>query len=217
VLLVGGEDHKVGQEHDAAERYERLEAWARERFPHVSDVVHRWSGQVMETIDGLALIGRSSGEENVYVATGDCGMGLTHGTIAGLLLTDLIVGRENRWASAFDPGRIAPAAAMNFLRENLNVARQYANWLSPGDVASTDSVARGCGAVMWRGLKKIAVYRDDTGTLLEFSASCPHAGCIVTWNAAERTWDCPCHGSRFDCEGRVVQGPANDELTRVDE
>jgi glycine/D-amino acid oxidase-like deaminating enzyme len=126
LLIVGGEDHKTGQADDAEDRYRRLEAWTRERFPVQGAVRCRWSGQVLNTIDGLAFIGRNPIDAaNVFVATGDCGMGMTHGTIAGILLTDLIVGRKNPWATLYDPGRKTLRAAGTFLRESLNVARQY--------------------------------------------------------------------------------------------
>jgi glycine/D-amino acid oxidase-like deaminating enzyme/nitrite reductase/ring-hydroxylating ferredoxin subunit len=217
VLIVGGEDHKTGQAEDQAERYARLEAWARERFPMAGPVEFRWSGQVLETIDGLAFIGRNPGDApNVFVATGDSGMGMTHGTIAGILLTDLILGKENPWAALYDPARKTLRAAAEFARENLNVLRQYGDWLTGGDVASPDEIAPGKGAVIRRGLTKVAVYRDEQGILHERSALCPHLGCVVDWNDAEKTWDCPCHGSRFDRCGRVLNGPANRDLAHAE-
>jgi glycine/D-amino acid oxidase-like deaminating enzyme/nitrite reductase/ring-hydroxylating ferredoxin subunit len=216
VLIVGGEDHKTGQADDQAARWQRLEDWARPRFPALGPVDYRWSGQVMETIDGLAFIGRNPGDEaNVFIATGDSGMGMTHGTIAGILLTDLILGRENPWAALYDPSRKTLRAAGEFLKENLNVAGQYADWLTRGDVASADAIPHGSGAVIRRGLSKVAAYRDEHGQLHERSAVCPHLGCLVAWNDAEKTWDCPCHGSRFDRLGQVINGPANRGLAEV--
>jgi glycine/D-amino acid oxidase-like deaminating enzyme/nitrite reductase/ring-hydroxylating ferredoxin subunit len=217
LLIIGGEDHKSGQADDASERHARLEAWARERFPMIEEIEFVWGGQVMETIDGLAFIGRNPGDaENVFVATGDSGMGMTHGTIAGMLLTDLIVGRENPWATLYDPSRKSLRAAGTFAKENLNVAAQYAAWLTGGEVASVDEIAAGSGAIVRRGLTKCAVYRDDKGNLHERSAVCPHLGCIVQWNPAESSWDCPCHGSRFNSEGQPINGPANSELAEVE-
>jgi glycine/D-amino acid oxidase-like deaminating enzyme/nitrite reductase/ring-hydroxylating ferredoxin subunit len=217
-LIVGGEDHKTGQAEDQAERYARLEAWARERFPMIQEVRFRWSGQVMETVDGLAFIGRNPLDEpNVYIATGDSGMGMTHGTIAGILLTDLILGRDNPWAKLYDPSRKTLRALGEFAKENLNVVAQYGDWLTAGDVDSADKIAPGTGAIMRRGLSKVAVYRDEHGVLHERSAVCPHLGCIVQWNQAETTWDCPCHGSRFDRLGGVLNGPANRELAVVED
>ena len=218
ILIVGGEDHKTGQADDQDERYVRLEAWARERFPMMREVGYRWSGQVMETIDGLAFIGPNPLDKpNVFIVTGDSGMGMTHGTIAGILLTDLILGRENRWASLYDPSRKTLRALGEFAKENLNVAKQYADWLTGGDVGSPGDVSPGTGAVVRRGLSKVAIYRDDSGIVHECSAVCPHLGCIVAWNAAEQTWDCPCHGSRFDRLGTVIGGPANSNLAALDQ
>ncbi|HEX3036888.1 MAG TPA: FAD-dependent oxidoreductase [Thermodesulfobacteriota bacterium] len=218
VLIVGGEDHKTGQSDDADERYARLEAWARERFPMVQSVEFRWSGQVMETIDGLGFIGRNPMDTpNVYIATGDSGMGMTHGTIAGILLTDLILGRENAWATLYDPSRKTLRAATEFVKENINVAEQYTDWLTGGEVSSTEEIMSGEGRIIRRGLGKIAAYRDEKGILHERSAVCTHLGCIVSWNSSEKTWDCPCHGSRYDAYGRVINGPANKDLGKVDE
>ncbi|MGH8639292.1 MAG: FAD-dependent oxidoreductase, partial [Burkholderiales bacterium] len=217
VLIVGGEDHKTGQAQDAEARFTRLERWARERFPAAGDVEFRWSGQVMETQDGLAFIGRNPMDaENVFVVTGDSGMGMTHGTIAGILLTDLIVGRENPWADLYSPSRIRTGAAGEFVKENLNVALQYTAWITGGEVASVDEIAPNTGAVLREGLIKVAVYRDEAGELHRRSAVCTHLGCIVSWNPAARTWDCPCHGSRFDRFGTVVNGPAPSDLSAVD-
>lgn len=218
ILIVGGEDHKTGQADDGSDRHERLEAWARERFGSIERVEFRWSGQVMETVDGVAYIGRNPLDaDNVYIATGDSGMGMTHGTIAGRLLTDLIVGRECSWASLYDPSRVTLAAAGEFTKENINVVAQYTDLLTPGDLSSADEIAPGTGAVIRRGLTKLAVYRDEDGTLHERSAICVHLGCVVAWNSLEKSWDCPCHGSRYDRYGEVVNGPANRGLDRVED
>jgi glycine/D-amino acid oxidase-like deaminating enzyme/nitrite reductase/ring-hydroxylating ferredoxin subunit len=213
MLIVGGEDHKTGQASDSPERYARLEAWARQRFPMIGEVELAWGGQVMETQDYLAFIGRNPADhENIYVATGDSGMGITHGTIAGMLLSDLILGRANPWETLYDPSRVTLRAAGDFARENANVVSQYADWLTGGDVSSADEIAAGSGAIVRRGLEKLAVYRDEQGVLHERLAGCPHLGCVVHWNPAETTWDCPCHGSRFDRYGKVISGPANRDL-----
>jgi len=216
VLIIGGEDHRTGQEDDAEERYARLESWGRERFPMMTEVKFRWSGQVMEPIDGLAFIGRNPMDaDNVYVATGDSGNGITHGTIAGMLLTDLINGSENPWAGLYDPSRVTLLAAKNYAKETINTAAQYADWCTPGDVEDDVLVAPGTGEVVRRGLTKIAVYCDEAGKLHECSAVCPHLEGIVAWNHSEQTWDCPCHGSRFDKFGKVLNGPANKNLAPV--
>lgn len=215
VLIVGGEDHKTGQEDDAENRFANLTEWARERFPTTGDALYAWSGQVMEPVDGLAFIGRNPGDaDNVYIVTGDSGNGMTHGTIAGILLTDLIGGRENPWATLYDPARVTLRATPKFAKENLNVAAQYTDLVTAGDISSLEELAPGTGAILRRGLKKIAVYRDAAGTIGELSAVCPHLGCIVQWNSTEKTWDCPCHGSRFDLEGKVINGPAISDLKR---
>jgi glycine/D-amino acid oxidase-like deaminating enzyme/nitrite reductase/ring-hydroxylating ferredoxin subunit len=214
LLIVGGEDHKSGQAQDGAERFARLEQWMRERFSTAREVTLRWSGQVMEPMDGVAFIGRNPGDaRNVYIATGDSGMGMTHGTIAGMLLTDLIVGRPAPWAALYDPARKMLRTPIEYAKENLNVAAQYFDdYLGRGDIQSADELAPGEGAVMRHGLAKIAAFRDHDGMLHEYSAVCPHLGCIVQFNAVEKSWDCPCHGSRFDRYGRVIVGPANRDL-----
>jgi glycine/D-amino acid oxidase-like deaminating enzyme/nitrite reductase/ring-hydroxylating ferredoxin subunit len=219
VLIVGGEDHKTGQADDAMERYSRLERWTRERFPMAETILFRWSGQVMEPVDGVAFIGRNPGDsENVYIATGDSGMGMTHGTIAGILITDLIMGRQCSWVPLYDPSRVTLSSAGEFAKENINVAAQYvADYLTGGEVDSADDIAPGSGAIIRRGLTKIAAYRDEDRTLHELSAVCTHLGCIVAWNSGEKTWDCPCHGSRFDRHGRVFNGPANSDLRPVED
>jgi glycine/D-amino acid oxidase-like deaminating enzyme/nitrite reductase/ring-hydroxylating ferredoxin subunit len=213
LLIVGGEDHKTGQADDAEERFERLESWARGNFPVLGEVVHRWSGQVLETLDGLAYIGRDpAGEENVYVATGDSGMGMTHGTIAGMLLNDLIHGRANPWEELYDPARKPVGTLGEYAKENLNVVAQFRDYLTPGDLSAVEEIAPGCGAVVRRGLSKVAAFRDPDGFLHEYSAVCPHLGCVVSWNSQTATFDCPCHGSRFGPHGHVLSGPAVSNL-----
>lgn len=217
VLIVGGEDHKTGQADDMNERFARLESWTRERFPTIEAIEYHWSGQVMETIDGLAYIGPNPGDApNVFIATGDSGMGMTHGTIAGILLSDLIVGRENAWASLYNPARLKVGALYDYAKENVNVAAQYTDLVTGGEVSSIDEIPTGEGAIIRRGVKKIAAYRDETGAVYERSAICTHLGCVVNWNTLEKSWDCPCHGSRFDTEGRVITGPAISELGAAD-
>lgn len=211
-LIVGGEDHKTGHHDDAADRYARLEAWTRARFPAVTEFELRWSGQVLEPVDYMAFIGRDPGNENVYIVTGDSGQGMTHGTIAGILIPDLILGRANEWEKLYDPARktLSFDTAKMFLEENLDVGAQYASLLpTGGDVKGGDAIARGEGAILQRGVSKIAAYRDDDGVLHQRSAYCTHLGCVVKWNSEEKSWDCPCHGSRFSATGdTVLNGPA---------
>lgn len=212
VLIVGGEDHKTGQADDAVTRYARLEAWARTRFA-ILEVTHRWSGQVIEPVDGIAFIGRNPSDlPNVFIATGDSGHGMTHGTIAGLLLRDLVLGRPNQWEALYDPARVTASAAGEFVRENLNMAAQYTDWLTPGEAGSVDQVPRNSGSIVRDGLSKLAVYRDGDGAVQTCSAVCPHLGGLVRWNSNEKCWECPVHGSRFDRFGKVLNGPAIADL-----
>jgi glycine/D-amino acid oxidase-like deaminating enzyme/nitrite reductase/ring-hydroxylating ferredoxin subunit len=214
LLIVGGEDHKVGQM-PASDPFEQLERWARQTFPAAGEVVRRWSGQVQEPADHLAYIGRApTAGENVFVATGDSGQGITHGSLAGLIITDLILGRTNPWAAAYDPSR--KTLDRDFVKENANTLAQYADWVTGGDVKSADQIPPGEGAVLREGLSKVAVYRDDAGQVHRCSAACTHLQCVVQWNRVEKSWDCPCHGSRFDARGRVLMGPAVDDLKRLE-
>jgi len=218
-VIVGGEDHRTGQADDFKEPWYRLETWAKSRLAGLKmrPVKYRWSGQVFETLDGLALIGpEPGGPENILVVTGDSGMGMTHGTIAGLLLPDLISGRPNPWAELFDPRRAPVGAAKTFVEENANTVAQYRDWLTGGDAGSVEQVAPGTGATVREGMKKLAVYCDKEGKCHTMSATCPHMGGVVRWNDAEGTWDCPVHGSRFSPTGKVVHGPAVDNLEKVE-
>jgi Rieske Fe-S protein len=194
----------------------RLERWARARFPMAGELLHRWSGQVVNSFDGLALIGRDIVERNVYVITGDTGMGMTHGTLGGKLIADLLVGRPNPWAELYDPARIPASTLGTLLQEGLNVAGQYKELLTGSEVKHEEDIRPGSGAIMGWGPHKVAVYRDAQGLAHTRSAVCPHLGCIVGWNDAEKSWDCPCHGSRFDPYGQVVNGPATSDLGPAD-
>jgi glycine/D-amino acid oxidase-like deaminating enzyme/nitrite reductase/ring-hydroxylating ferredoxin subunit len=213
LLIVGGEDHKTAQASDTEARFDALDRWMRDHFPSAGPLEYRWSGQVMETQDGLGFIGRNPMDAgNVFVITGDSGMGMTHGTIGGMLVCDLIEGRPNRWEPLYDPSRIRAGAVGDFLKENLNVAAQYASWITPGDVSSVDEIPPNSGGVIREGATKVAVYRDEAGELHRFSAACTHLGCVLGWNKAASTWDCPCHGSRYDALGRVINGPASRDM-----
>ncbi|CAN5802073.1 FAD-dependent oxidoreductase [soil metagenome] len=215
-LIVGGEDYKTGQKDDDAERLDRLESWTRERFPMAGPAEHCWSGQVMEPSDGLAFIGPNpDGADNVYIVTGDSGHGMTHATIGGMVLTDLILGRENPWVELYDPKRVTVRAARALAKETLNVAAQYTAWVLPGDASSKEALPPGEGRVVRRGTKMVAVYCDPDGRTHERSAVCTHLKCIVNWNHLEASWDCPCHGSRFDPYGKVLNGPASEPLKDV--
>ncbi|WP_299757277.1 FAD-dependent oxidoreductase [uncultured Pontibacter sp.] len=213
LLIVGGEDHKTGQHAHPIECFQELERWTKLKFPEAQEVLYRWSGQVFEPVDGLAYIGRNPGdEENVYIATGDSGHGMTHGTIAGILITDLIMERPNPWAKLYDPSRVSLKSVGEFLKENLNVAAQMKDFVTPGDVDELADVIPGTGRIMRKGAQKVAVYCDQDGVRHQCSAVCPHLGCVVSWNSVESSWDCPCHGSRFDPFGKVITGPASSDL-----
>ncbi|MDQ6634228.1 MAG: FAD-dependent oxidoreductase, partial [Gemmatimonadota bacterium] len=215
-LIVGGEDHKTAHEDDAGARFERLEKWARERWPSAGARLTEWTGQVLEPNDYLAFIGRNpDGAEHVWLATGDSGMGMTHGTIAGILLEALLMGREHPWEKLYDPKRITLHARelATLARENADVAVHLTvDYVKPGQVDDVAAIPVGEGRVLRRGMHKVAAYRDESGAVHERSAVCTHLRCIVDWNTAEKTWECPCHGSRFSATGKVIAGPATADL-----
>lgn len=217
VLIVGGADHKTGHDRDPKAHYDAVEAWTRAHYPRLGPIEYRWSGEIMEPLDGLAYLGRNPGSRNVYIITGDSGNGMTHATIGGLLVSDLVMGRQNRWLAVYDPARKPFKEALQFIKEQSNIAAQYADWVSGGDEESAGAIRPGEGALLRSGLKKYAVYRDAEGALHARSAKCTHLGCIVQWNSTEKTWDCPCHGSRFSPYGSVLHGPAVSNLAAVDE
>lgn len=213
ILIVGGEDHKTGQEIDPLAHYALLEEWTKEKFPFVQKISYRWSGQVIEPVDGLAYLGRNPmDDDNVYVITGDSGNGMTHATIGAMLITDQIMVRENSWEKIYSPSRISIRATTNYLRENLNVAAQYVEWLDPKFGNNLEDLGKDEGMVFRKAGKMMAAYKNHDGEIEYMSAVCPHLAGIVAWNTAEKSWDCPCHGSRFDCHGAVIEGPAISNL-----
>lgn len=215
-LIAGGEDHKTGQEVHPEQCYLELETWVRQKVPCVQEVLSQWSGQVMESMDGIGFLGHNPADRNnVYVITGDSGNGLTHATLGAMIITDQIIGRENVWQDLYNPSRISWWALPTYLQENSNVAAQYVDWLTPKSSASVDDIPDGEGDVFRDGAQMIAAYKDEAGHAYLFSAACPHLGGIVSWNATEKSWDCPCHGSRFDCYGKVIEGPANQDLHKI--
>jgi Rieske Fe-S protein len=180
-------------------------------------VTYRWSGQVLEPLDGMAFIGKNPGNQQVYIITGDSGNGMTHGTLGGLLITDLIMGKENPWAELYDPSRLMWRTPVDFTTEALNMAAQYADFFSKSELDTIYQLSTDQGAIINSGLKKYAVYRDNSSAFYAFSAICPHLGCVLQWNQDERSFDCPCHGSRFSCTGKLMNGPAMTDLKRIDE
>ena len=214
VLVVGGEGHKTGQDADTRERYATLEAWARENFD-VARIEHRWSAQDYVPVDGTPFVGQLLPRSNVLVATGFQKWGMTNGTAAGMMLADLVDGRESPWLGAFDATRIkSTVTSKAFVTENVDAVAGHlaADRLKTISPPSADSLAPGDGGIVSLDGKKVAAHRKDDGTLVAVSPVCTHVGCLVGWNTAERTWDCPCHGSRFTCDGKVIQGPALHDL-----
>ena len=215
IVIVGGEDHTTGTKENTDESYERLIEYARARFL-VEEIGFRWSAQVIETVDGLPYIGRDAQSKHVYVATGYSGNGITFGTAAAAILRDLIVGVDNPKANLFEATRIKPiAGAIDFLRENAEVPLHLiGDRVRTPEATSVNDIATGDGKIVRVNGKKLAVYRDDAGALHALSPVCPHLGCYVAFNHAEKSWDCPCHGSRFDTEGEVLNGPTSYGLKR---
>jgi len=218
VLIVGGEDHRTGQAEDFDARFGRLVQWTQKRFPMATEILYKWSGQYLETHDGLAFIGRfSSSEPNVFLITGDSGMGMTHGTIGGMLVSDLILERTNLWEEVFEPSRILTQSITEAVPEIISSTVPYVDWITGGDVSSVDEIKNGEGAIISHGVTKIAAYKDENGKLYQRSAVCTHLGCIVRFNSLEKTWDCPCHGSRFGTDGHPINTPAITGLKELKE
>jgi glycine/D-amino acid oxidase-like deaminating enzyme/nitrite reductase/ring-hydroxylating ferredoxin subunit len=215
-VIAGGADHKTGEADDGEPRFEAIEAWIRNLLPQLGNVTHRWSGQVLDPIDYSAFIGRNPGNENVFVATGDSGQGITHGVVASLLICNLILQGRSPWTELYDPARKTLAAATNFISENMTALKNFAEYVAPGEISSFDELKPGHGAIMRKGLQKIAAYRDEKGKLHQRSAVCTHLGCHVHWNSLETCWDCPCHGSHFAPDGTALNGPAVMPLAKAD-
>lgn len=213
LLFVGGEGHKPGHGGDTEVRYRRLEQWARAYFPVLS-VEYRWSTQDNRSLDRVPYIGRMSPtSRHVYVATGYGGWGMTNGTVAGMLLRDLILGRENPWAEVYDPNRVKLTGLSELLSQTGDIAVHFA-----GDrlkAYAADSVAAGEGQVLHTDSGHAAIYKAEDGSVHALAAACTHMGCLVQWNSAEKSWDCPCHGSRFAIDGSVLHGPAIEPLARL--
>jgi glycine/D-amino acid oxidase-like deaminating enzyme/nitrite reductase/ring-hydroxylating ferredoxin subunit len=207
-LIIGGEDHKTG--HTEA-RYERLEKILKENFRSAKPR-HRWSGQVIETPDGLPYIGEVSDRQ--FVATGFSGNGMTLGTFSAMLIRDLISGKSDPWNGLFSPNRKATVGTWDYVLENKDFPAYFIkDWI--GSPVPAEDVRPGSGQITKIDGKKHAVYCDEQGKRTELSPICPHMGCIVAWNEAEKTWDCPCHGSRFTAMGEVIAGPAESNLRRI--
>ncbi len=207
--ILGGEDHKTGQELHPADRYEALEIQLSRIVPGAA-VTDRWSGQVVETVDGLPFIGPTSDDQ--FIATGFSGNGMTLGTASALMLRDWIMGGDRPWEKSFDPSRNSASSLGEYLRENKDYAVRMITDRLHVEEGDPESIRPGEGKVIEYEGKRVAAARGRDGTLSICSAVCPHLGCIVAWNEAESTWDCPCHGSRFEAGGKVIAGPAEKDL-----
>lgn len=217
-LVIGGCDHAVGQEEPTG-RFEELEQWVRERYTQAGSVDYKWSGQIFEPTDFMAFIGKNSGSDHIFIVTGDSGNGLTHGVLAGKLIADEIQGVQNPWAKLYDPKRKVSLvkSAVSTLKHDIQINAQYKRFLQ-SDIKDIEDLAPGEGGVLNATLQKpLAVYKDDDGTVHKFSALCPHLHGVVCWNRAEKSWDCPVHGSRFSKDGVRICGPSHRGLTTEDE
>jgi glycine/D-amino acid oxidase-like deaminating enzyme/nitrite reductase/ring-hydroxylating ferredoxin subunit len=208
--IFGGKDHKTGQQADTEIPYRELEAKLLDILPEAK-IDHRWSGQVIETNDGLPYIGETA--ERQFVATGFAGNGMTFGTLSAMMACDAVLGRDNAWQDLFSADRKKlRGGTWAFIKENLDYPYYLVrDRLAPAE-ASVDAVERGEGRIIKRDGQRVACYRDDEGQVTTVSAVCTHLGCLVRWNGVERTWDCPCHGSRFHATGEVLAGPAESPL-----
>ena len=216
LLLVGGEGHRPGTGGDTEDRYERLEAFAREHWD-VREVAYRWSAQDNTTLDGLPYVGHMTPfSDRVLMATGFAKWGMTGGTAAAMILSDELLGHENPWASLFNPNRLAlRASAYRAIKENAEAGVRFVgDRVTKRGRRPVDDLARGEGNIVRYDGEKVAAYRDEDGRLTAVSPTCTHLGCQLNWNRAERSWDCPCHGSRFAPDGDVLQGPAVHRLER---
>ncbi|MEC9482858.1 MAG: FAD-dependent oxidoreductase [Halomonas sp.] len=216
-LLVIGEKHKVGEE-ETDDRYPRRLRGYLEKHFDVETFEHSWSAQQYTAADELPYIGKWLTKDNTYLATGFGADGLTWGALAGMILGDLIQGRENRWHKRFDSRRFTPLkSAKKWAEENLSVAEHFVpGYLSVSKLDGLDEIAPGQGKVASLDGEKVAIYRNEAGELSIHSAVCPHMKCLVHWNGIESSWDCSCHGSRFDVHGEVIEGPAYRPLPRRD-
>jgi glycine/D-amino acid oxidase-like deaminating enzyme/nitrite reductase/ring-hydroxylating ferredoxin subunit len=213
--IVGGESHPVGSPIDTEDCYRSLESWSRERF-EAESIEYRWSAHDYRSADGLPFVGPMGSSGRVFVATGYAKWGMTNGTVAAAIITDLAMGRDNPWAEVFDSRRIALRhAAPGMVKLSGSFLKSFVGGrLMP--LSEADGLGMGEGRVVSIGGQKAAMFRDDDGSLHAVSPVCTHLGCQVEFNTAERTWDCPCHGSRFGVDGRVIHGPAVEDLASID-
>lgn len=216
-LIAGGNDHKTGHDHDTAQSFQDLQAYVR-RHLNVKEVAYTWSSQYYESVDGLPYIGHLPGHpDNMFVATGFGGNGMTYSHVAAQVLTSLITGQSTSFEDIFKPGRIKPIAGFkDFVVNNADVAKTLVRKLVPAqELDSYSGLAAGEGVIARIGEHDVAVHRDENGQIHAIDPTCSHMGCQVVWNMAEQSWDCPCHGARYDAEGHVLNGPATKDLERI--
>jgi len=219
LIQAGGQGHKPGRAGDEPQRYDILEGFLREHWPEAGPVEYRWSTQDYMSVDRVPFVGRlNRRSKHVFVATAYSKWGMTGGTVAAELISDAILGRENAWAGLYDSKRLNPrASAAKFVKENAAIGwRFFAQRLARGEKRSPEELNQGEGAILRVGGLKRAVYRDEQGIVHLLSPVCRHLWCYVEWNDAERSWDCPCHGSRYRGDGRVIQGPSVQDLRRIE-
>jgi Rieske Fe-S protein len=216
ILIVGGEGHKTGQGGDTVARYQALERFAREHWD-VESIEYQWASQDNESVDHVPYIGGfAPHSKRLYTATGFKKWGLAQGVAAGMILEDLILGRKNPWADLYDPNRMKPlASAKDLVKENANVAGRFVgDRLTKRGGRDANDLAPGEGDIAQLDGEKVAAFRAEDGTLHAVSSVCTHLGCQVNWNSGDRSWDCPCHGSRFSPDGEILHGPAVRPLER---
>lgn len=215
-LIAGGCDHKTGHKENTAYVFTELEAYLR-RYFDIKEVAFQWSSQYYEPADGLPYIGVLPGHESQYCGTGYSGNGMIFGTVAGMLLTDMLTGRENALEDLLKPSRIKPIAGFaNFVKENADVIKEFVGKrFAYETISELAELAPGEGKLVEYEDKKMALYKDENGRIIAISPVCTHAGCIVAWNDAEKSWDCPCHGGRFSPDGEVITGPPRARLEKI--
>ncbi|CAN5178422.1 FAD-dependent oxidoreductase [soil metagenome] len=210
LVLIGGEDHTTGKDKDATQHYKNLEAYARQHF-NIRSIEYYWSSQDTYPYDKVPFIGHfMPGTKHLYVATGFQGYGMTFGTVSGMLLTDMIMDKKNDWEELFTPQRFKPTAEIpSSIAGGLSIGKEFIfGKLAGKDKDEVEKMEYNSGIVITYEGKKIAVYKDHQGKLFAVSAICTHMGCTLNFNNAEASWDCPCHGSRFNHDGRILHGPA---------
>jgi Rieske Fe-S protein len=217
-LIAGGFDHKTGHEENTEQFFRELEAHVRKNF-NVEEVSYKWSSQYFEPADGLPYIGHLPGHpEHVYVATGYGGNGITYSQVAAIILKSMLVGEETPYNTMFNPNRIKPVAGFkSFISHNADVVKQFVGkWFESDKLESLAELAPNDAKVVTYNNQKVAIYKDENGSLHAISPACTHMKCSVAWNMAEGTWDCPCHGARYGIDGTVLNGPAVKDLENIE-